>query len=625
VLALVLPISLGLWFLAFLPKHGWRDASIRALVLFGALTAAVTEGLSAISALRSGQLFGAWLAVSAVAFVYWKTPKPAGFSRWPALDILLVAGTCAIALAVGLTALLSPPNTWDALAYHVPRVVHWAQAGTVSFFPAHYLNEILQPPLAEYLMLHTYVLSGGDRYVNLVQFLGFLGSAIGGSLVAQSMGGGGRAQVMASLFCVTIPNGILQASGAKNDCLLSFWLVVMVHFALRFLQSGSAANLGWSGVSLGLALLTKATAYLFAPAVLLGLVAGHGSFPRRPALRLAAVFVVSALSLNLPQYWRNASLSGSPLGFASPFGDERFRWVNERSGVGPTVSNVLRNLSDHLGRPSPAWNEGVHRFVVGIHAKLGLDSSDPTTTWQWTKYGPPQSTRHEANAPNTWHLLLLVSGFAVACFRSLRLRRTLVWYFAGIALGFLLFCAVLKWQPYVVRLHLPLFVLGAPAMGVMLERLRPALVPALVCLFLLLHARPFALGNWLRPLTGPDSVWRTARDTAYFTDIKTSVDPAWYHEAARRTLRSGCSAVGIDNEELQLEYPYQALLLRENPRIRFLHPAVRNPSARYRPLSREPPCAILCLNCAGNDSRLERYKATGEPLRIGKFVLFLAP
>ena len=239
-----------------------RDSLLRALTLTGVAAALLTETLSPFHLLRRAPLAAAWMVILLAGAAYLLRHRPhrphLAIRSWEAVIAAVIAVICGVA---GLTAFLSPPNSADAMAYHMPRVVYWAQAGSVAFFPTPYLNQIMLQPLAEYFMLHSYILTDGDRFINLLAFAAFLGSIIGVSALAGALGLGSRGQAFAALFCATLPNGILQASGAKNDWMLTLWLIGMVYFAVR-------RDAPFTGLCAGLALATKATAYLFAPPVL---------------------------------------------------------------------------------------------------------------------------------------------------------------------------------------------------------------------------------------------------------------------------------------------------------------------------------------------------------------------
>ncbi|HLK68153.1 MAG TPA: hypothetical protein VKU19_32190 [Bryobacteraceae bacterium] len=509
------------------------------------------------------------------------------------------------------------------MAYHMPRVVYWAQSGSVAFFPTAYFNQISLQPVAEYMMLHTYVLTGGDHLVNLVAFLGFVGSIMTVSATAGRMGLGTKAQAFAALFCATLPNFILQASGAKNDSVLTFWILAAVYFALR-------RDALFLALSLGLALGTKATAYLFAPPLVIAALLVGDAMPPGWWRKLPAFLLGGVLLVNGPQYLRNLQLSGIPLGPDSAQGDGFFRWRNDHPGVGPTVSNALRNLSEQLGGRNPAWNQAVFRTILGIHRSLGLNPDDPETTWPFARFEPPLNANHEANANNRWHLLLLVVAAAVAL-----ARRRWEWalYVAALALGFLGFCFYLKWQPYLSRLELPLFAAGAPLAATLLDwggewsrvwRMSGTVLSVLLCCFLADTARRPALENWTRPLKGPRSLLVTARDDNYFSDMVLWNNQASYVEAVDRVARSGCQFVGIDIGQNQLEYPFQALLRERDRAVRFVHMGVENASARYAPKDPPRPCAVLCPDCAGIEKKVEMYQWLGPPIVIGHFLLFLS-
>jgi len=259
-----------------------RDFFLRACVDLGVWTALVTELLSPFHLLRRGPVLFAWLAVAALAALrFGARPRLHRIAIRP-LETAVATACAAIVAVAAFTALLSPPNSADAMAYHMPRVIYWAQAGSVAFFPTPYLNQISLPPLAEYFALHAYLLSGGDRFVNLLTCAAFLGAIVGVSALAGALGLGARGQAFAAIFCATLPNGILQASGAKNDWMLALWLICAACFAAR-------ENAPLTGLALGLALATKATAYLFAPPLLLAI-----ALIRRTPVRARTVMWIAA-------------------------------------------------------------------------------------------------------------------------------------------------------------------------------------------------------------------------------------------------------------------------------------------------------------------------------------------
>ena len=565
-----------------------RDTVLRSLVWFGAAAVLMTETLSAVHLLRPWPLAIVWLFVIAV----WvsRTDHRLSWSVKP-LESAIAAGIAIIAAIVGFTGVVSPPNSADAMAYHLPRVVYWAQQHSVAFFPTPYFNQVMLQPMAEYVMLHTYLLTGGDHLVNLVAWGAFVACGIGVSAIAGQMGLGTRGQAFAALVCATLPNAILQASGAKNDFLLALWLVCAVYFSLK----KDALNLG---LAVGLAVATKATAYLFLPPLVLWLLLRD----RRGALSALA----GVLLLNTPQYVRNVRLSGSPLGYDSAQGDGVYRWRNEHLGWQTLVSNVLRHSSEQLGARSPQWNQGVFDAVVRVHRALGLDPDDRHTTWPGAAFAAPVNANHEANANNRWHLLLLAIAGALAV-RDRRWR----WYAAGLVGAWILFCVYLKWQPFLARLELPLFVLASPVTAWALDRLRPTWPALIVCAFLVNGARPALFENWTRPLKGPHSLFTKSRDENYFNDMGQWNNRESYIESVERVARSGCRVVGLDISENQLEYPFQALLREREPQVVFSHTVTGD------------TCAVLCLDCIGNQQRIAKYGAVGAPVEVGRFLLFV--
>ncbi|MCX6613061.1 MAG: hypothetical protein NTW74_19695, partial [Acidobacteria bacterium] len=376
------------------------------------IVALSTELFSAFYAINRITIAFVWLLIAAIWIAGLRHTKLTVSWNWPIAA--LCAATSSIWALEGLAAILSPPNSSDAMAYHMPRVIFWIQQHSVEFFATPYLNQIMLQPLHEYITLHFQLLSGGDRFANCIAWLSTGGYVITASLLAKSLGASSRAQALAAFLAVTLPNGILQASGAKNEALLAFLLTSMVYFSL--------IKRSWLlALACGLACFTKATAFIFA-APLLALL-----MPR--AIPHAALAI---LLINGPFFYRNIDLSGSPLGFDSAQADGKYRWRNEYIGWQPTASNLIRHLSEQLGARSQAWNEWVFDAALTAHKSMGLNPNDSATTWPLTEFVPPRSANHETDTNNRWHLTLIATA---TLFLLWKRERTPLTILAALSIG----------------------------------------------------------------------------------------------------------------------------------------------------------------------------------------------
>jgi hypothetical protein len=165
----------------------------------------------------------------------------------------------------------------------------------------------------------------------------------------------------------------------------------------------------------------------------------------------------------------------------------------------------------------------------------------------------------------------------------------LVFYLCGLIAGFILFCAYLKWQPYMARMFLPLFVLACPAVIIV----RPKILQVALVLLLLDTAKPYLFENWVRPLQGPNSILSTTRDSQYFNDLHLWNIETRTLEQVDAAASSGCQLIGVDINELQLEYPFEALLRERNRQVRFVHVNVVNQSKKYEKPDQPQPCRVV--------------------------------
>lgn len=521
------------------------------------------------------------------------------------------AGTKVILGAIGgvllttfVTALLFPPNTWDSMTYHMSRVMHWISHHDVSFYPTSITRQNYQMPLAEFGIMHLQVLTNSDFYANLIQWVSFLVVLCLAPLISSELGLDGRQQLISAVVVATLPMAILQASSTQNDLVVSAFLMSFVLFLLRSMDDMSVGNLLFCGASLGLALLSKGTAYIYGAA--LGLTFAVPKLVscrrRRHLLQSFGAFsfiVIVALLLNAGHFLRNYRTYNHPLSTESK------HYRNKSYSCSVLFSNVLRNAALHLGTPSGHINAAEYRCVKAV---LGSQLNNPKTTWPGTSFRIP-FTLHEDSAGNLCHMGLLIISIICLCISwrqgGRRGNTKLAWCTGAIAAAAVLYCWILKWQPWASRLHTPLFLLCAPllAYGTMYLARWNKVIPWVIVCGLFLYSIPFALANSSRSLLSAE--WYTkGRQELYFNNKEHLYDE--YSGIVNVLENKNADEVGLYFGGDDWEYPLWALdgNREEEGAIVFQHVGVQNASAECHKEASLPLFIIATQSLSGWEESL---------------------
>lgn len=458
----------------------WRDLCLDLSIASGVALVVATESLGALSWLSTLEVRAVWLAwlvVLEAGVLHQRTRifsnvHQSGTSLARSSRIVL-AGLGGIVMLVGVSALFAPPNSIDSLNYHMSRVVNWQERHSVAAYPAGYLPQLYQPPWAEFAILNLQIATGSDRLAGGVQWLCMLGSIILASSIARDLGASKKGQVLAAAFAGSLPTGILEASGALNDVVATFWLTAFVASVLQILSRparGGWVGYAFAGAALGLALATKGTNYIYAVGfvVLLLGVSFRNLHPRHlPHLALAGALVIS---VNAGYFVRNYQLFGALLG---PGVDEATgsSYVVDSITWNGFLSNLARNLELEIATPDPIFNAELFDRIEKFHEWLGIATDSPLTTWNGTAFKPVRLSFQESQSGNVLAVVgLVLTLVAASAGGQLRRNPRLSLHLCCWATGLVLFCLLLKWQPWNARLHLTWMVLGGPIVGAVWTR-----------------------------------------------------------------------------------------------------------------------------------------------------------
>ena len=557
--------------IAFLPlvsrDSGLRVTFLRAVLLTTVILAFGTELLSIVHGLRPSVVFVYWLLVLAVTVVLGLRYDD-GERRWvsyrrrvvgrlqevvrvairtPSLFVMVAIVLVVLSITL-VIAVAAPPNNWDSMTYHLPRVMHWASNHSLHDYPTTIDRQLDLSPFAEYMLLHIYLLTGSDLMFNSLQWSALLGSAIVVSVIARQLGGDRRAQALAAVIAVCTPMAILQASTTQNDVVEAFFLLLTVRAVLAWEPDVDHRWIdAWEiGGALALSLLTKDTGYIFAgPFLVLWLVRSR-RLPRQVIAATGLIVVLVGL-VNVSFFVRNDGYFGSPLGSAAT----QASVSNSRFTPAVTATQTMRILAAGSAWKSLSMNARVGSWVNSGTVDVGVSPTDPGLLYGAGAFSLPFVVQEDyAGFPAqeaAIALVLLATILFVPQLRGLKAA-----YVASCSVGFLLFASYLRWQPWITRLDMPLVLVWSPVVAVAIVAwYRFLAVPA--ALGFAFFTPAYLQHNTMRSLVGPASVFKVPRIQQMFYSHGDLYVP--YLAATKMVNDSKAKRIGLVQNADDWEYP----------------------------------------------------------------------
>jgi len=228
----------------------------------------------------------------------------------------LPLGFLVLATMAFLGGALHAPTNYDALAYRVPRVLHWLADGQWHWIHTDFQRLNVRTCGIEWVSAPFIALTHSDRLLFLINSASL--SLLPG-LVFSLFANVGVKRRTAWHWMWVLPTGycfLLQAGSIANDLFGAVFMLAAVRFALRARKSAQIADVCLSVMAAALATSAKATNLPLLLPWMIALVAVWRVWVRKPML-LAALFFPALLSSFVPTAYLNQRHCGDWTGRAA--------------------------------------------------------------------------------------------------------------------------------------------------------------------------------------------------------------------------------------------------------------------------------------------------------------------
>lgn len=458
---------------------------INAVVMWTLYCFIVTEVLSLFHAVGVIPLWICWIGLDIVlflCFVLQQKGKFAGIRRQFHIKKYIKKKEIVFGLFAFLMIFLAfktIPYNWDSMTYHLPRIFHWLQNGTVAHYATHNDRQVSSPILGAFVNLHVYaMMNKNDIFLNMLQCSTFLANGIIVYNIARKVHCSMRYCLMASILFYTMPIAFAEALSTQVDNYAAFWMLCFTYIILDFLDMQKKIYLEKNTFGRVLMLsLCVAFGYLSKPSVGFGMLLMVVwllilVIKRKDKISvLVPYFLVACGVLTLilaPEFLRNIETFHA---LSSP-------GTGQRQLIGSHhPKHILVNLVKNFTYNMPTiyvYNSSqiIWKYVMRFSKLLEIDINNPAISEDGREF-QVRDPQNYGNSTAVNPLIMWLIIFCIILFLLYNVRKGINkienQYFIITVISFIVFCAVLRWEPFVSRYMISYFAVLCPAIAIQLE------------------------------------------------------------------------------------------------------------------------------------------------------------
>ena len=471
--------------------EGFSEALGKSVLIFHALVVLFTNVLSIGSNLNRWTAFAVWALTFAVfaglglkkfGKSYFRPQHKPVFDtdRLSKTESGLLALCLILVLTLLVGAIFTVPYNYDSMTYHLARIGRWVDHGNVNYYLTTIDRQLYSPVLSEYNMLYLFLLSGGDLWLNMYQYVNMLITAFYFYKVARMLGTDRKFSMLGVFAFLSMPLTISQSITTQNDLSAAMWYVLFLYYLLWFIKAEKLSfaketrrelieKLICAGMTVGFAFLMKvsvcASMVFFVPWLVVVCIRRKDKIKDLLlcALTAGGVLVVTISETLIRTYMACGSFIAS-----TTSGDIMVATKN----VSYIIVNILKNYSLLITQHLWTWINGfIYRIAISVGALLHVEVNNVAIAFHgfdfitYLNTGDDMYSHDRTSSAFAAYFallagILLVVALVMLLVKKLRRKESETMqvsygFVISAWLGFGFIMALLRWQPWGSRLMYP--------------------------------------------------------------------------------------------------------------------------------------------------------------------------